>query len=215
LRIVILLSVLLCLLLNDSSAYARDPSGQLSQRERAELEHGKVVQRAIRFERNGARYVGGVVYVVVDAPAGAVMASLLDVQSFPKFFPMTLEAKRVGGRGREMWVYLKHGNSLGEGEYTLRAQRDGLRTVRFWLDDAYDHDVEDIYGFWRVAKLPHQRTLLTYAAVLDLGGGMLQALFEERIRKMAMRTPGQVRDHVEKRWRRSQSRLTRASLPSP
>lgn len=213
--LLLLLGVLLAGWLDSSTAIALEPSGELRAEERAELERGEVVQRAIRFERDGARYVGGIVYVVVDAPPGAVMASLLDVHSYTDYFPMTLEAKRLGARGREMWVYLKHGNRLGEAQYTLRARRDGLYTVRFWLDDAYDHDVDDLFGFWRVTKLSPQRSLLTYAAVLDLGDGLLRSLFEERIRKRALTTPGKVRDHVEKKWRRSQTRLSRASFPSP
>jgi hypothetical protein len=192
-----------------SAARAGDVASRLSAAERGALAKGEVVERALRFERGGAEYVGGVAYVVIDAPVGAVMAVLLDVQAYRTFMPMTLEAAHVARTQRELWIRLKHGNRLGEAGYTVRVRRDGGRTLRFWLDPRHPHDIDDLWGYWRVQKLDRGRTLLTYAAALDLGFGMLRVLFEERIRARAMTTPGRLREYVEERWRKSRAPLPR------
>lgn len=202
------LALIACALATPASPALAD-EGALTADETARLARGEIVVRSFEFERDSGDYVGGVAYIVVKAPVGAVMGTLMDVPAYQKFMPMTLDARISGVDGRDVWVYLRHGNSLGEAAYTVRARRDGARTLRFWIDGSKDRDIDDLWGYWRVQPLPGGQTLLTYAAALDVGG--ILELLETRIRNYAINTPKKLRDLVEERVKRLDRPLERTA----
>jgi Polyketide cyclase / dehydrase and lipid transport len=167
--------------------------------EREALSGGALVARALRFEHDGGRYVGGVSYQVVDARPELVLAALSDVNNWPEALPRTKSARLLESSDGLSRVEVVQGSSLVDARYTIVLARADAETIRFWLDPSAPHDVRDVWGFFRVRELPGGRSLITVGAALDLGGGLAQLLFEDKIAKMMLRAPGQIRRFVEPR----------------
>jgi carbon monoxide dehydrogenase subunit G len=171
----------------------------LTSAERARLGRGEVVKREADLELAQGEYVGGVAYVVIQAPPEAVMAALTNVRAYRSIFPMAVGARQVGKRGHDTLIELRHAAKIGEVGYTVRVRQENRRLVRFWLDPSRPHDMDDAWGYFRVDPVGDGATLLTYAAAINLGTGLTRALFGERIREIALDTPTLVRRYVEQR----------------
>lgn len=185
----------------DASSGLLDP-GPLTAAERAALERGGVVRREIALDLAEGHFVGGVAYVVVQAPPGALMSVLGDVTSYTEILPLCVEARLVGEsgtrRGGEAVVAIRHKGRYGGADYAMRIARERSR-VRFWLERSLPHDLDDAWGYFRVEPAGADASLLTYAALMDVGF-IARLLFEERVRDLALGTPQLVKDHVERRW---------------
>lgn len=173
----------------------------LTPEERARLHEGHVVRRDLAFELGDSRYVGGVAYVVIQAPMKDVIDVLMDVRAYPKIFPMTAEAKDSGRRGGDRLITIKHWTRFATASYTVHLRRESPGLVRFWMDASFPHDLKDCWGYFRLQPVSKSKTLLTYGAALDLGDGLTRMLFEGLIQGYAMRTPELVRRYVEARGR--------------
>ena len=171
----------------------------LTEDERARLDRGELVQRVVALELEQGRYVGGVSYVVIHAPQREVMRALTDVAAYRSIFPLAIDAREVGRRGADSVVTLRHRTKLGTADYACRIRRESGRLVRFWLDPAFPHDVEDLWGYFRVEPFGQGASLLTYAALMRLELGLVRFLFEDKIRDYALGTPRLVRLYVEGR----------------
>jgi hypothetical protein len=89
---------------------------------------------------------------------------------------------------------------LVEARYTIHLEPDASgRVLRFWLDHSRPHDIEDVWGFFRVEQFDGRRSLLTVAVALDIGTGLMSTLFEGKIVGLVLATPGYIRDFVEPR----------------
>ena len=95
-------------------------------------------------------------------------------------------------------VELVQGGSFLDARYTVMLERADTETIRFWMDPSEAHDIRDVWGFFRVKALPGGRSLITVGAALDLGDG-LPRLFEDRVARMMLRAPRQIRDFVQPR----------------
>jgi Polyketide cyclase / dehydrase and lipid transport len=170
----------------------------LTLKERGALHAGRMVSRALRFEQGGGHYVGGVSYQVVDARPELVLAALSDVTNWPEALPRTKSAHLLGSVNGVSRVELVQGGSFVDARYTVMLERVDGETIRFWLDPSEPHDIRDVWGFFRIKPLPGGRSLITVGAALDLGDG-LPRLFEDKIARMMLRAPRQIRDFVEPR----------------
>lgn len=157
-----------------------------------------MVSRALSFEQGDGHYVGGVSYQVVDARPELVLAALSDVANWPEALPRTKSARLVDSSDGLSRVELVQGSALVDARYTVVLERADSETIRFWLDSSHPHDISDVWGFFRVKALPGGRSLITVGAALDLGDGLTR-LFEDRIARMMLRAPRQIRDFVEPR----------------
>ena len=176
----------------------------LSAGEKAALERGEVVRRALDFDMEEGLMQGGLAYAIVEAPAAFVLGMLADVGVYKDILALTLEAKAVGKKGDDTLVFFKHGGSLGTASYTMRVRpADATGTIRFWMDPAFDHEIEDIWGYVRVESLGAERSLATYAVLCDVGT-FLRLLFGEKIRRFALDTPGHIRNVAGSRYHRGQ-----------
>ena len=173
----------------------------LTPEERARLDEGHLVRRDHAFEHGSSRYVGGVVYAVIQASLKEIMAVLNDVSTYPKIFPLTAEATEVGRRGDDRLIRLKHWTRFATASYTVHVRRESPGLVRFWMDASFPHDLEDGWGYFRMQPVSKDKTLVTYGAALNLGEGLTRILFESAIQGYAMRTPELLRKHVEARPR--------------
>jgi hypothetical protein len=173
----------------------------LTPEERARLNEGHVVRRDVAFELGDSRYVGGVAYVVIQAPMKDVADVLTDVSAYTKIFPLTAEAKEAGRRGGDRLITLKHWTRFATASYTVHVRRESQGVVRFWMDASFPHDIKDCWGYFRLQPLSKAKTLVTYGAALDLGDGLTRMLFESLIQGHAMRTPELLRRYVESKPR--------------
>ena len=164
----------------------------ISPTEASRLMRGGTVARTQVFERAGRRYVGGVTYSVFDAQADELAALLDDVNGWRRILPKTRGVRRVGSSGGDPLVEVTHGSALVQVTYTLRVHRED-NVVRFWMDPARPHDIEDAWGFFRSDPLDGGRTLVTYGILIDMGDGLLRNLFEDRVRSLALTVPDRVR----------------------
>jgi hypothetical protein len=188
------------LLLSALSGGAARADG-LSSQEVDRLDHGETVVRAQTLDRADRRYVGGVTYTIVDDSAADLASLLGDVRVWQRILPRTRSAKivsPVNAVGRSELVELTNGTSVVQATYTMQLQRDG-RVVRFWLDPARRHDIEDAWGFVRADPMTRGRTLVTYGVLIDLGPGIVRDLFEDGVRKLALSVPDRLRSFVIER----------------
>ncbi len=176
-----------------------------SEDDSARLASGRSVVHEENVERDGRRYVGGVSYIVIDAPVEEVVAALQDVRSYALILPHTRSARWVGlSRKGDALVEIDQGNAIAHGKYTVRVRRErgttegSAETIRFWLDRRYAHDLDDASGFFHVEPYG-EGTMLTYVILVDLGQGLIGHLFESRVRRAALSTPVLLKRYVESR----------------
>jgi carbon monoxide dehydrogenase subunit G len=194
-----LLAVVLAALAATSVASAA--STELSEAEIADLEAGRMVVRPENVERAGQRYIGGVSYIMIDAPAEQVVRVLDDVRTYRDILPRTRSVRWLGiARDGDTIVELEQGNALAHGKYVVRIRRDrtdeSSALIRFWLDPRFSHDITDASGFFLVETVG-ERTRLTYLVMVDLGAGFWGQMFEGRIRRAALSAPFLVKKYVE------------------
>ncbi len=176
---------------------------RLTSLESEQLGRGETVIRENTWEPGySARYIGGVTYTVVDATAAETSNILEDVNTFRHVLPRTKRVKLVSVEPNgDRLVELVQGNALASAEYTLRVRTyPARREVRFWLETSRPHEIDDAFGYFRIEPLTgsvgEQRTLLTYAVLVDIGPGIVRDLFEERVRSALLSVPQLVRRYV-------------------
>jgi len=169
----------------------------LSLSEREALLAGEVVARPMRFETESGSYRGGVSYSLVNAPAAAVLAALSNADTLPQALPHTKSARLIDVRGGLARVELVHGDGT---TYTVHIERFAPRSeLRFWLDSSRPHDISDVFGFFRVESFANGKSLVTVAAALDLGPGIISLFFSDAVERSVLSTPGRIRVYVEPR----------------
>ena len=175
----------------------------LSVAESARLSRGETVVREHTWQPGtSARYVGGLTYTVVDASAAELTAMLEDVNSYRRVLPRTKRVRLLGIEPNgDRLVELVQGTALMDAEYVLRVRHyPALREVRFWLEHSRPHEIDDAWGYFRLEPFNgpsgEQRTLLTYAILVDIGPGIVRDLFEERVRTVLLTVPQLVRRYV-------------------
>jgi hypothetical protein len=169
----------------------------LTQDERERLVRGEIVRRPLEMELDQGRYVGGVSYAVIHAPPRDVMRALEDVSTYQEILPLTLSAHEVGRRGSDRIVSIVHTTKVGTAQYACLLHKESSHLIRFWLEPSYAHDVEDLWGFFRVEPFGPEQSLFTYGAVMRIELGLARFFFETKIRDYALGTPWLVRRYVE------------------
>jgi hypothetical protein len=182
-----------------TTASARAES--LTASESARLERGETVIREQTVERGDRHYVGGVTYTILEAPAAELSTLLDDVSAYRHVLPRTKRARHVGTDHGDALIELVQGNALYDATYTIRV-RKGAREMRFWLEPSMPHEIDDAWGFFRLAPFVgpsgEERVLLTYGVLVDVGPGIVRELFEERVRAAMLSVPQLVRRYVQR-----------------
>jgi hypothetical protein len=191
-----------CVLASLSVPAAAQPAGAplFSQSERDALLSGDVVSRPMHFATAKGSYVGGLSYSIVHAPVATVLVALSSVETLPQALPRTKAARLIDVRGSEARVELVQGTGALEASYTVRIERvPGRAELRFAMDPTRPHDIEDVFGFFRVEPFGDGKSLVTVAAALDLGSGFASLFFSDAIERTVLSAPRQIRDYVEPR----------------
>jgi hypothetical protein len=187
--------------------------------ETARLAQGDTIERPQELDREGHHYVGGVTYTVVEATPAELESVFYDVSAYKTILPHTLSARLFARLDDDIFVEVRQGNALAQGSYTLRMRKSGdHREVRFWVDRQRPHDIEDAWGFFRVEPLAPvtpgvPRTLVTYGILLDIGPGLLRALFEPKIRDAMLSVPQRLRAYVGKNVRPQRAAAAALTVP--
>ncbi len=177
---------------------AASPEHPLSRLEREALLGGDIVSRPMHFQTASGSYVGGLSYTIVHAPAANVLVALSSVEALPQALPRTKTARLIDVRGSEARVELVQGKGALEAAYTVRLERvPGRSELRFWLDPSRPHDIEDVFGFFRVEPFGEGRSLVTVAAAVDLGSGVASLFFSDAVERTVLSAPRHIRDYVE------------------
>ena len=186
-----------------ASSVVSAAGSELTENEIAELQAGRIVVRSDDVERGGRRYIGGVSYIMIDAPADQVIGVLDDVRTYREILPRTRSVRWLGiTRDGDTIVELEQGNAVAHGKYAVRIRHDraghgtSSTIIRFWLDHRFSHDIADASGFFQVETVG-EKTQLTYLVMVDLGAGFWGQMFEGRVRRAALSTPLLVKKYVE------------------
>lgn len=156
------------------------------------LVHGDTVVFEQAVQRGSRRYVGGVAYALVDAGGEEVATLMANPDAWRRILPRTRSVRWLGSVAGDRLVEMTHGTALLQASYTMRMRRSG-RSIRFWMDPAYPHDIEDAWGFVRTEDAPGGRTLVVYGVLIDIGPGLMRDLFETTVRDAALTVPQRMR----------------------
>jgi len=177
-------------------APARDT---LTEIERAALMAGDTVSRPMLLERDDGRWVGGVSYQVVRARPGVVLAAMANPTELGRMLPRTKSVRVLGVAARGAQIELTQGTEMVDATYTVWLRRTGPRELSFRLDPKRPHGIRDVHGYLRARPFGRGQTLVTVAVALDVGPGLVRALFEDRIQRLILATPRHIRDYLEPR----------------
>ncbi len=199
-------------------------AGPLSAPERATLLAGELVRRPLESSRGGRHYIGGISYLLVNAPPAEVQSALSTPDALYHVLPRTRHVEVLSRAKNRALVELVSGNSWvsatfsAQLRWTVAPDRKSA-TVKFWLEPQRRADISDLFGYIRVSRFDKHQTLVTVAAMLDLGGGLIGMLFEDRIQASLLRIPWRVHGYVARRVRVRESeareRARHAASPEP
>jgi carbon monoxide dehydrogenase subunit G len=178
-----------------SAANATAPAVQ----ERQRLETGAVVTRPLDFDRNGSHYVGGIARGVVHATPDRVLAAIHDMAALKKMLPNTKQVALVDSEGSSRRIELLQGSSIVEAKYTVKMSPDGRPgELGFKLDRSRPHDIDDVYGYFKVERFDDERSVVTVAAAVDVGSGLTNLLFGKKVQDVILSTPHKMRDYFSR-----------------
>jgi hypothetical protein len=133
--------------------------------------------------------------------------AMIDPSAYLTVLPRTHDAYVAKRRGDATWIGLTQGNALVQLRYVMQVQPSDDRSLyRFWIDERYPHDLDDAWGFMRLEPMPSSRGLredavgdylVAYGLVFDLGGGILQSMFSQRILAVLRTIPERLKRYVE------------------
>jgi hypothetical protein len=179
-----------------------EAAAPLTDDERARLSGGESVLRSQTLEIRGRRYIGGLAYAVVPGRAEDIGALLIDATAMREILPRTQAVLPVARVGNDTLFELHQGNAVVHAQYTLLVRSEPQHNrMRFWLDHTRPHAIDDAWGFFRYEPFETDRgtrVLVTYGILVDLGPGIVRALYEERVRAMALTVPQRLREYVER-----------------
>ncbi|MEZ4375010.1 MAG: hypothetical protein R3B07_29630 [Polyangiaceae bacterium] len=175
---------------------------RLTQAERNQLVSGGQVRRRVAFRRRSGGqsgdYVGGLSYQRVASPPGRVVERLQHVAAIRAVLPRVISARRLPAPTEQHRFELVQGTSLYSARYSVIALRPepGATELRFWLDPREEHEIDDVWGFFRAQ--PFQGgSMISVGVALNLGDGIIRWLFEERIVDIMLDMPRRIRDYVD------------------
>ena len=167
--------------------------------ERRLLEAGAVVTRPLDFERDGAHYVGGIATGLVPASPERVLAAMRDVAALRKMLPNTKQVALVDTSGGSRRIELLQGSSFVEAKYTVELSPDGRPgELGFKLDPSRPHDIDDVYGYFKVERFDDQRSAVTVAAAVDVGSSLTIMLFGKKVQDVILSAPHRMRDYFSR-----------------
>jgi hypothetical protein len=160
------------------------------------LAAGSVVTRPLDFDRGDSHYVGGIATGLVPASPERVLAAIHDVAALRAMLPHTKQAALVESKGPAQLIELLQGSSLVEAKYTVELSPDGRpNELSFHLDPSRPHDIDDVYGYFKVERFDDTRSVVTIAAAVDVGSSFSTMLFGKKVQDVILSAPHSMRDY--------------------
>ncbi len=186
----------------------------LDAADRARLGRGGIVLRRV-FRRLGERKLfGGASWQVVDRPVEQVWAALLDVAHYRKMLPQVRAARLVAQDGNARIVRIEHGSSwIHVGYHVQMTPRPEHHEMLFRLDPSRPSDLEAAWGFIRLTPWGHGRTLVSFGAMADIGGGLISGALRPLIHEWMLKVPWTLKKYLERGGGRS--RYLRSARQAP
>ncbi|MCA9626578.1 MAG: hypothetical protein KC766_02875 [Myxococcales bacterium] len=172
---------------------------RLTPSERQRLVAGHQVRRRVDFSQRSGDYVGGLSYQRIASSPAQVVERLQSVAALRAVLPRVISARRLPAAPDRHRFELVQGTSLYSARYSVVAQRPrpGDSELRFWLDPREEHEIDDVWGFFRAAPF-RGGSMISVGVALNLGEGIIRWLFEERIVDVMLDMPRRIRDFVDR-----------------
>jgi hypothetical protein len=180
-----------------STAHAE--GGGFSSADRASLAQGNLVSRPSIQTLEGAEWLGGTSFRVIDRPMTEVWAALGNVATYPYMLPATEEARLEHVESGARIVRVRQSSMGVDARYSLRMTSDAnTHEIRFELDRRRPHDIEGARGFIEVRPFPGDpaRTLVTWAVRVRLPDAIV-TVFRDTIQVWLMRVPSTLKEYLE------------------
>lgn len=143
-------------------------------------------------------YLGALSYSGIAREAETTFAVLQDMDHLPRALPATRETFFPNPSDPHA-LRVVHGTFLINGGYTLiwKPEPD-QHLIRFWLDRSQPADVEDVFGFFRVAAYGPRESILTVAVAVDPGAGLLASMFRGKIHDFMSRPARYIKNYIHR-----------------
>ena len=181
-----------------------DRGGGFRDTERSALHDGRLVTRPREETRDGARFMGGTSFQVIDRPADEVWRALQDTAHYRHMFPQLEAAEVVAEDDSSTVVRFEHAAGPIHASYHLRLRFDEeTRDISFDLDQERGGDLRAAHGFMTIRQYPRDeaRTVLTWGLLADIGDGMLLDMVRGEIHRWMLRVPTTIRTYLHGRGR--------------
>jgi hypothetical protein len=122
---------------------------ELNQVEQLQLANNYPIRVPLELDLPQGSYFGGLVYQRVGGAVDDVMKVAADPTSYTSILSRTREARVLSRSGRDMHVYLRHGEGFMSVSQVMLVRREAANLIRFWVDRSAPHDVDDGWGFLR------------------------------------------------------------------
>src|SRR5262249_6238828 len=110
--------------------------------------------------------------------------------------PHTKQVAVVDAKGQARRIELLQGSSLVQAKYTVELSPDGRPgELGFHLDASRPHDIDDVYGYFKVQRYDDTPSIVTIAAAVDIGSGLSEMLFGKKVQDVILSTPHKMRDY--------------------
>jgi carbon monoxide dehydrogenase subunit G len=176
-----------------SSADAAPP---IENVERALLASGQVITKPVQFVRGSSKYVGGLATGLVPATPERVYQAIQEPDALLAMLPRTKRVTLVDASTTARRLELLQGNSFVDATYTVKlVPSDKPGELTFEMDRSRHHDIDDVYGYFKVERFDDKRSLVTVAAAVDVGSDLSNLLFGKRVQEVILSTPYAMRDY--------------------
>jgi hypothetical protein len=175
---------------------AGDAAAPLENVERALLESGQVITKPVQFERGSSKYVGGLASGLVPASPERVFQAIQEPDALLAMLPKTKRVTLVDADATSRRLELRQGNSFVDATYTVKlVPSDKPGELTFQMDRSRHHDIDDVYGYFKVERFDDNRSLVTVAAAVDVGSDFTNLLFGKRVQEVILATPHAMRNY--------------------
>jgi len=161
--------VLMLLLWGAAGAKEASPLDRFSREQREKLLAGEVVYEYINYEGREKEEKGlghGQACVIVNKPVDVCWSIMTDFSRKKEYFPRVAASEVVKRESNKVWVREVLDFGITDIEYVMVQSMDPKKLrSKFFLDPAYQHDLEDTHGFWYWEKINDTSSLLTYAVI--------------------------------------------------
>lgn len=166
-------------------------AGPFSVAELRRLDAGKSVKRKFTIRTSGAVYHAGYSYRVVQTSPMEVIRLLRRPGELIEVIPYGLSAQVLSEKDGVSRMRIAQGKRPVVGEYTVRLEWD-LREyqARFWMDPAYDHDLEDVWGVFSAREIRPGFTLISFGFAFNIGG--VGTLLERKAQNWGLTTADRI-----------------------